>query len=395
MQRVRAPVDAPHSGLDLYSDDVLFDPYPAYAELRELGPVVWMSRFGAYALARHEQVRSALQDWQTFSSAAGVGLDAEANKKTAGAILTSDPPVHDSLRKVMNAQLSGRVLSTVVGRIQDRADELVDGLVEQGSFDAVTELAQRYTESVIVDLVGLPDERREELLPNADAAFNTFGPANHRFRASLPGLDRLFDYVQEVAVPGRLRPGGKGMDIYDAAGAGAVPPRSCPGLMTSYVWAGMDTTIDAIGSAIWLLARHPDQWALVREDPSIIPSAFNEVLRVESPVQIFTRSVTRSVDIEGVTVPAGARVMVMFASANRDERRYADPDRFDVRRNPTDHVAFGRGIHVCVGLNLARLEGHAVLRALARRVERFEVIEERRHLNNAVRGLGSLRVGVC
>ena len=394
MQDVGVPVEAPHSDLDLYSDNVLFDPYPAYAELRELGPVVWMSRFGTYALARHEQVRSALQDWQTFSSAAGVGLDPEANKRTAGAILTSDPPVHDSLRKVMNGQLSARVLSTIADRLQDQADELVEALVERGSFDAITELAQRYTEAVIVDLVGLPEERRLELLPNADAAFNTFGPANDRFAASMTGLDRLFDYVQEVAVPGRLLPDGKGMEIYDAAAAGVVSRKACPGLMTSYVWAGMDTTVDAIGSAIWLFACHPDQWALVRDDPSLIPSAFNEVLRIESPVQIFTRSVTRSIDIEHVTLPAGARVMVIFASANRDERRYPDPDRFDVRRNPTDHVAFGRGIHLCVGLNLARLEGHAVLHALARRVERFDVIEERRHLNNAVRGLGSLRVGV-
>jgi cytochrome P450 len=164
--------------------------------------------------------------------------------------------------------------------------------------------------------------------------------------------------------------------------------------MLAYAWAGMDTTVNAIGSAVSLFADHPDQWDLLRADRSLLVSAANEVLRIEPPVQRFTRATTRAVELGGAVLPEGARVAVLFGSANRDEDRFHDPDRFDITRNPTDHLSFGRGVHRCVGANLAQEEIRAVLDRLADRVERFEVGERVWRCNNALHGLERLQVTV-
>ena len=247
---------------------------------------------------------------------------------------------------------------------------------------------------MVADLVGLPEEGREHLLERAAAAFNTFGPDNELLRSSQTGFRELFGYCTGFATPERLVPERWGSQIYAAGERGDIEPEACPGLMLAYAWAGMDTTVNALSAAVWLFARHPDQWALVRTDRSLIPSAFNEVLRIEPPVQRFTRLATSPVELDEITLPAGARVAVLFGSANRDDRHYDAPDRFDVTRNPVDHLSFGRGIHHCVGAGLARLEGHAVIAALAARVERFETGEPCRRRNNALHGLARLDVRV-
>ena len=247
---------------------------------------------------------------------------------------------------------------------------------------------------MVADLVGLPEEEREHLLERAAAAFNSFGPDNDLLRSSLAGFRELFDYCTGFATPERLAPGRWGSEIYAAGDRGDIEPDACPGLMLAYAWAGMDTTVNALSAAVWLFARNPDQWKLVRDDPSLVPSAFNEVLRIEPPVQRFTRLATHPVELDGAVLPEGSRVAVLFGSANRDERHFDDPDRFDVTRNPVDHLSFGRGIHHCVGAGLARLEGHAIINALAARVERFEIGDASWRRNNALHGLAKLDVHV-
>ena len=389
-----ASIVCPSTDIDLWADDVLIDPYPAYAQLRELGPVVWMTKFGAYALPRYDEVRAVLQDWQRFTSARGVGMDDSMNAKSGRGILTTDPPLHDTRRKVLNAQLVPRALTVHEETITTRAEAMIASLVEQGSFDAVADLAQPYSVGVVADLVGLPEQGREHLLERAAAAFNTFGPDNDLLRSSQTGFRELFDYCMGFATPERLEPGRWGSQIYAAGERGDIEPEACPGLMLAYAWAGMDTTVNALSAAVWLFARHPDQWELVRGDPTLVASSFNEVLRIEPPVQRFTRLAASPVDLDGFTLPEGARVAVLFGSANRDERHFTDPDRFDVTRNPVDHLSFGRGIHHCVGAGLARLEGHAVIAALATRVERFEIGDASWRRNNALHGLAELRVHV-
>jgi cytochrome P450 len=201
-------------------------------------------------------------------------------------------------------------------------------------------------------------------------------------------------YAEQVASSAPPE-GSMAAGIIEAAARGDIGRNRCPMAIIDYLGPSLDTTIAALGSAVWLFATHPEQWALVRREPDRVKQAFNEVLRVESPISGFTRVTTRPAEIAGVDLPAGARVLVSFASANRDERRWDAPDTFDVSRNSAGHVGFGYGEHACVGMGLARLEGAAVLSALAARVEGFELTGPPvRKLNNLIRSFASLPVTV-
>ncbi|MFC8511827.1 cytochrome P450 [Streptomyces sp. NPDC057257] len=382
----------PTSDVDLFADEHLDDPYPVHRDLRDQGASVWLTRHRVWAIPRYAEVRDVLRDHERFSSASGVGLNPEANAMRKGTIIATDPPEHTVLRSILADRLVPRALRSVRADIEARAVDLVDRLVARTEFDAVADLARRFPLDVVADLIGLPEEGRDQLLPLADSAFNSFGPLNDRGRAGLDAWARQRAYLQQVATRDRLRPGGFGADLYEAADRGLIDPQSSLALMGAYLTAGMDTTVNTISSAIWLLADHPDQWQLVRTSTEMLRAAVNEVLRMETPVQAFARVTTTDVELDGVHVPAGERVVVLYGSANRDERKWRDPDRFDITRNPVDHVGFGYGAHGCAGQGLARIEIEALLAALAQRVERFEAGRPVRHLNNVIRGLERLPV---
>jgi cytochrome P450 len=161
--------------------------------------------------------------------------------------------------------------------------------------------------------------------------------------------------------------------------------------LVNFTWPGIDTTVNGVSAALLLLAQHPDQWQRLRADRELVPQVFAEALRLHTPVHSFTRWITEPVEIGGVELPADHRVVVLYGSANRDERHYPDPDRFDIDRNPADQLAFGRGVHLCVGIHLARLEGHAMLNALADRVETLELAGEAEWVDNTtLHGLARL-----
>ena len=317
-------VAIPEIDVDLWSDEVLVDPYPTYARLRQLGSVLFSPLWDVYVIPRYDEVRSVLQDWETFSSASGVGLNARANAMSGRGILTTDPPLHDTRRKVLNAQLVPREVERHHGLLADEAQRLVSAVVTAGTFDAVADLAHPYSVQVVADLCGLPEEGRDHLIRRASAAFNTFGPDNDLCRQSWQGFEELYDYATNFATPERLAPGRWGTEIYQAADDGIVESAACPGLVLAYAWAGMDTTVNAIASAVSLFADHPDQWQLLRSDRSLLASATNEVLRIEPPVQRFTRITTRPVEL------AGERI-----SDRRPRRgavRFGQPGRTPVRR---------------------------------------------------------------
>ncbi len=344
---------------------------------------------------RHAEVRAISRDSETFSSEPNPGLEPEQPYMPRGDVLGSDPPTHTKLRSVLADMLLPRALRGLGDRIALQADELVASVVEQGSFDAVSDIARRFPVDVVADLVGLGPDRRDDLLRFADAAFNTFGPLNERTQSSLETVGGLIEFMQRSMSREALRPGSWGEAAYRAADRGEISHEDAGRMMGAFVVAGMDTTVNAIGSAFWLLAERPDQFAALREDPSLAKSAFEETLRYESPVIMFARGATRDTEVDGTPIAAGDRLLLLYGSANRDERRYEAADQFDIRRNPLDHVAFGFGGHVCVGAGLARMEGPAILAALARRVESIELSgEPRRHLNNIIRGLDSVPVRV-
>ncbi|CAA0124845.1 Cytochrome p450 CYP199A2 [Mycolicibacterium vanbaalenii] len=381
---------APHSDVDLFVDDILYDPYPTYRELRDAGSAVYLTQLDAWALPRYDDIRSALRDWKTFSSA-GIALNDVVNEILTGTVIAADPPEHDTLRSVLSDRLAPRALRDLQNDIAARADTLVETVLRKESFDVVADLATAFPMAVVFDLIGLPEAARPNMLRWADATFDVCGPLNARAQSALSAIGEMFDWLGTLDAKD-LKPDSMGRAIFDAADDGRIKRESCIPLLAAYTSAGMDTTINAIANAVHLFATHPDQWDLVCADPSILPAAFNEVLRYDAPVQVFGRRTTTDVTVGGLRLEPGTEVLILYGSGNRDDRHYAEPDCFDVTRRPTDHLTFGYATHACAGQALAKLEAHAVLGALAKRVRRFELGEPTRHLNNVTRGLSSLPV---
>ncbi|TXS43689.1 cytochrome P450 [Streptomyces sp. OR43] len=378
------------SDIDLFADEVVLDPYPVYAELRELGPVVHLRRNDVHVLTRYEAIRGALADWQSFSSDS-IGFNPMVNEALSGTSLASDPPAHTSLRATLTENLSPRALRGLKGRIEAKADALVAELVEQGSFEAIDALARAFPLEVVADLIGFTGQARANMLRWGQAAMQVIGPMNRRTAESFPIAGELYAWCSEVRAAD-LAEGSVGRGIFDAEARGAIAPGSAGAIIHQYLGAGIDTTVAAIGNIVALIGSHPGRLAQIRKDPSLVPAAFNEVLRFWSPVHAWGRRATEDVEIDGTVIPAGAQVAVLFGAGNRDPRHFEDPDTFLVERNPVDHLSFGYGPHGCAGQGLARLEAHAVIDALSRRVQRLVVGPEVRVPGNITRSIEELPV---
>ncbi|WP_032388718.1 cytochrome P450 [Rhodococcoides fascians] len=383
------------SDVDLFSAEVVDNPFPVYKELRDQGAAVYMGVHDFWLLSRYEDVRAADGDWQKFSSASGVALLPQFNALLEGSVLASDPPVHTALRAVLTDQLAPRAIRKLGENIRAQANELVQSVVAEGTFDAVTQLARCMPVQVVADLIGLPEEGRENLIPGADAYFHAFGPMTPELAERAPYIETFVKWMTTVANREYLTPGSWGTAILDAVDEGRLRQESAIPLISAFLVAGMDTTVNGIGSMLHVFADRPDVWAELQKDPTLVGAAFEEALRLEAPVQIFFRKTTVDVDVDGTVIPAGSRVGLHFGSANRDERHYPNPDHFDIHRNPLDHMAFGYGTHGCAGQGLARLEARAITEALLSQVETIEIAGTvARHYNPIIRGWGELPVAV-
>ncbi|TQC50939.1 cytochrome P450 [Rhodococcus sp. WS4] len=389
----------PVSDADPFALDVLEDPLPFQADLRDAGPVVYLQRYDVFALGRYEQVHAALTDWQSFQSAAGVGLSNfryETPWRPPSILLEADPPHHDAPRAVLSKILGPRALQKLrAAWIQD-AENLVDQLLSKTTeFDAVTDLAAAFPLRVFPDAVGIPDAGRENLLPYGDHAFNAFGPANSLVERGAPRVAELSGWVKEQCARDALTGDGFGAQIWAAADRGDITYEQAPLVVRSLLTAGVDTTVNGLAAVLYAFARHPEQWARLRENRTLARTAFDEAVRWESPVQTFFRTATRDTEIGGTVIPDGKKILMFLGAANRDPRRWDNPDVFDLGRNPSGHVGYGMGIHQCVGQHVARLESEALLTALASRVESLEIAGPvRRHLNNTLRSWESVPVRV-
>ncbi len=400
--------------------------------MRDAGPVAYLPRYDLFAIARYAHVQAALTNWQDFSSARGVGLADFAREKPwrlPSLLLETDPPLHDRTRKLMDRVLSPAAIRALRADFTAAADALIDALVERGSFDAVRDLAEAYPLTVFPDAVGMPRENRRFLLPYGNMVFNSFGPRNAFFEAALRDAAPVLEWVQAQSRREALAPAGFGAVIHAAVDTGEVARDEAEILARSLLTAGVDTTVNGLGAALYCLARFPAQFERLRADPSLARGAFEEAVRLESPVQTFFRTTVHDVAIgrdvgtggkaggDGMTsggmtgdgttegeetkgettkietIGAGRKVLLFLGAANRDPRRWEQPDDYDITRRAAGHVGFGTGIHGCVGAVLARLEGEVVLTALARKVARIEIAgTPRRRYNNTLRGLASLPI---
>lgn len=381
---------APVYDVDFYSDDFIRDPHPHYAAMRSLGPVIFIPSLGNYALTQHNVVRSALRNHAAFSSAKGVAGDKFGSDFLQGNTVASDPPTHPKLRRAMAPPLLSGALETIRPEVERVADTLIEGLTNKGSFDAISDLARYLPLKIVTEMVGLPDFGQENMLKWAAAAFDVLGEQNERGKMALEAIAEMRAFIAGQVNRDTLKKGSWTYRILDLVDQGALSAELAPFAIRDYINPSLDTTISATGQLIWQLSQNPDQWDKLRDNPDLCRNAVNEAVRLGAPIRSFSRHTTQDVTVAGITIPQGARVMMLYASANRDGQVFKNPDQFDVTRDPKDHLGFGSGIHMCIGMHLAQLEMISLLKAMISRVGRIEIGTPEIALNNTIAAFSKL-----
>jgi cytochrome P450 len=383
--------NAPTLGLDLYADEVIEDSAAAFARIRDAGPVVWLPRQRIWAMGRFDNVRAALRDDQLFTSGHGVAANPLTNLAARKTTLSSDGGTHSTRRKVLMRSLGAEAMAPIAGRLDSEAEAIVSGLVGRGEFDAAKDFSSGLPMRVVADLVGVRVSS-ERLLSWAAATFDVLGPVNRRNLTSAPSSLGMLAYSQRLSRT-RVMPGSWAASVLDAADRGEITKSEARTMVIDFIAPSLDTTILASTCMLWLLGRNPDAWQRIREDPGLIPAAVVEAVRLASPIRGFTRRVSRDAEVHGASLRAGERVALLFGAANMDERRFPDPERFDLDRPPGGNLGWGNGPHTCVGIHLAKLEMAALLRALVAQVETIELTgPPTRIRNNTLQGIGALPV---
>ena len=363
--------DIPVYEIDLFSPAALAEPFEHYQALRKLGPVVRLLDPDVYVLSRFADVRDALQAPDALASGSGVGFNDLINKPGAPNIIMSDGDEHRRLRAEVVRPLMPVPLKQHRQELKALIVERVVSLVDRGPFDAMTEIAPFLPLEAISKLVGLPEDGRASMLEWAAAVFNAMGP----WRAGSEGDFQIAAgaraYLAKVEWT-NMREGGWARALYGAVTGGKLTEPEARGAMSAYVLPSLDTTILAMGHLLYLLGRTPEAWLRLKTDPSLITSAVLESVRHSSVIRWFSRVAKTDYAVGQNIIPVGARVMVIYASANRDQRHFPEPDLFDVGRDARTHLAWGTGPHMCVGAHLAKMEMEVMLEAL---IEHCEVIE--------------------
>jgi cytochrome P450 len=364
-----APVYKP----DIYAVDAIVDPYPHYRRLRDLGPVVWLKKQKVYALPRYAECKAALRDDATYLSGSGVALNRLTNRLARGTTLNSDGAEHDQRRKLVAHRLLPRALGAISDSVEATAARVVDAALDKREIDGVHDIAAALPLAVVPDLIGWPRDQRAHLIAWGGATFDILGPLNWQAIKAIPGALRMLHFARRAVHERTFLEGSMADGLMKVADEGKLSHAECPALMVDYLAPSIDTTMSSISNALYLFATHPDQWQLLKDEPTRIANAVNEVIRHEPPLRAFARRVGRQTEIGGARIPSGARVLVMYASANRDEREWDKPEVFDISRDAGRQIGFGQGAHACAGQSLARLETAAVLQALMQRVDRIDV----------------------
>lgn len=352
----------PPLDIELFSEASLRDPFADYKAIRDAGPLVRLSRPEVFAIGRFADVQKALRAPEQLINGEGIGFNDIWNLGGRGAnVLQMDGPVHARMRTTIMKPLSPARLREARDDLKTLIAARVSALIGGGWFNAMDGLANFLPVEAVSHLVGLPEAGRERMLDWAAATFNLIGPKVDENDLAVVGESRAFLTGLD---PSQVRPGSWAGELFAAADGGRLSMAEAMAAISAYVIPSLDTTILAKGHLLHDLATHPDQWAKLKRDPAKIPAAVSESVRRNSVLRWFSRVAIDDYDVEGVLLPKGARVMLLYGCANRDERRYADPDRFDIDRDARDQLAWGTGAHMCAGMHLARLEMEVMLEAL-------------------------------
>ncbi len=398
MTNATAP-DVYYDPFDFEIDD---DPYPVWKRLRDEAPLYYNDKYDFFALSRFHDVEEALKDWRTYSSAKGTLLELiKADiELPPGTFIFEDPPAHDLHRGLLSRVFTPRRMAAIEPDIRAFCARALDPLVGSDGFDVIADLGAQVPMRTIGMLLGIPESDQVELRDRIDHGLQLR-------EAGMPTIEKGFDELAQSELFEQYidyryeHPGDDVMtdlitaEYTDVDGVQRRLTREeALGYINLVAAAGNETTNRLIGWTTWLLARHPDERRAVLEDRSLVNNTIEEVLRYESPSPVQARYVMRDVELHGTTVPEGSAILLLNASGNRDERVFEDPDRFDVRRQIAHHLAFGYGIHFCLGAALARIEGRVVLDELLTRFPEWEIDEERavRGRTSTVRGWASMPV---
>jgi cytochrome P450 len=367
---------------DPYDFEIDTDPYPVWRRLRDEAPLYHNEKYGFYAVSRYEDVRKVLLDWQTFSSAKGTVLELirSGMEIPPGSIIFEDPPGHNLHRGLLSRVFSPRKMAEIEPQVRAMAAGYLDPLVGRTSFDLVAEVGIQVPMRTIGMLLGIPEEDQRAIRDQIDAGLRLEEGAVPGDTVSYGDMEQMTKAFEDYIVWREQHPSDDVMtdlltaEYEDERGERRRLTRT---EVVNYVnllaAAGNETTTRLIGWAGKVLAEHPDQLKDLAEHRDLVPNAVEELLRFEPPSPVQARYVNHDVEIHGQTVPAGGILLALNGSANRDERKYEDPDRFDVRRKIDQHLAFGYGIHLCLGAALARMEGRVVLDELVARFRHWEV----------------------
>jgi cytochrome P450 len=366
-------IDAPVLDIDPYSIEVLRDPYAFHEALREAGPAAFIKPHGVYAVGRHAEAKTVLSDYTRFTNAGGIGIQdirQPGDFRVPSRLLEADPPDHTRIRSVVNRVLSPLVIRRFKEGFVEKAEALVDQLIEMREFDGVEDCVEAYILEAFPAAVGvrLP---RTETLAIGDMRFNQSGPQNDLYHAAMARAQPYLEWFEQSVQREAVLPDSIAAMLFKAEDAGELDEGVASNIVRSFVGGGTDSTIAGVGFALHQFAQQPDQWAKVHADPGKVKAAFEEAIRHESPFQVTYRTTSGPTELSGVRLAGDTKIGVFLGAANRDPRHWENPDRFDIDRPQLagNHVAMGTGVHACIGQMIARGESEALLSAMARRIK--------------------------
>ena len=388
--------DIPTSSIDPFSNEYILSPYAFHQELRQLGPVCYLSKWDVFAVTQYQYVKEVLDQPLVFCSGAGVGISnfkKEPPWRVPSLVLETDPPDHTRNRAVISKTLSPIALRNLKTQFEAEANIIIDQLLEKRCFDAVKDLGEAFPLKVFGDAIGITSNQRHNAILYGNMVFNGLGPKNDLFMDAMSHADEVNPWVMSACQRANLSKTGLGIQIYDAVDSGILTEMEATTLVRSFFSAGIDTTAHAISNAMFSFVTFPEQWKKLKESPQLAKPAFEEILRFESPFQTFFRTTTIETQLGNYVIPENEKVMISMGSANRDPLKWDKPDQFDISRATIGHLGFGTGIHGCVGQMLARSEVEALLQVMAKKVTSIRITEEpKRLLHNTLRGFESLPI---
>jgi cytochrome P450 len=373
------------------------DPYPMYRALREEAPIYWNPEIGFWAFSRHADVLAGFKDWQHFTNTGGISLEVgelSADSTAVLSILAMDPPRHDRIRALVSKGFTPRRVADLEPSIRALSVRYLERVREAGAMDFVADFAGHIPMDVVSEMLGVPESDRDELRSWSDTVLHREEGVRGVPPEGIAASGRLLHYFVKVVEQRRRRPGA---DLASALCAAEIDgeklsDKDIIAFLYLMIIAGNETTTKLLANAVHWLQQHPAARKELSEDPALIPDWVEETLRFDNSTQLMARTVSEDFDYQGHALRRGQKLLLLIGSANRDERVFPNPDVFDIHRDTSQHLSFGRGTHFCLGAALARLEARVALEEVMRRIPDYEIDVARAvrvHSTN-VRGFAAL-----